>query len=489
MENVSKQYIIYNILKIQIQFGTYRYGEHLPRLEDTCELLSVSIYTVRCAYCRLQREGYIKLTKKGGSKIKVNYSEQEIEQHIQSYFAPRKEMFLDAVKFMPQLLRNLQLTACKNLSDETLDKLDALVKSDQVHISYIILLYTELVYDSLGNDLLSHLMKNIIITFLFPFYNLQDWNSYLYMEADIVSSHVRLCREKRWDELYIIWNSQLEQYLDAIKNFYNYRITIPIPENQIPFTWDINRDSTQICCSLGLRFCQMIVRNHYPVGSFLPSIEKLAAENKVSVSTIRRTLGLLNCAGITQSINGVGTKVLKINQIEENCKWTDEKVQKYLLEYAFSMQILTLSCRNIAKVTVDSLNHDEVSEYIKNLETFKSLNRLDLITSFSFRFLADYAPSSFIRTVYTKLYNQSFWGYPLQSKMENQELINIGYLKHYDKIIRCLECSDALGFADNLEELLYSRMSRVSRVLVNVGITDAKHLLDFSNQENNRIES
>ena len=165
------------------------------------------------------------------------------------------------------------------------------------------------------------------------------------------------------------------------------------------------------------------------------------------------------------------------------------KRYKYLLEYAFSMQILTLSCRNIAKVTVDSLNHDEVSEYIKNLETFKSLNRLDLITSFSFRFLADYAPSSFIRTVYTKLYNQSFWGYPLQSKMENQELINIGYLKHYDKIIRCLECSDALGFADNLEELLYSRMSRVSRVLVNVGITDAKHLLDFSNQENNRIES
>ena len=480
MDNESElQYIIYDILKTQIEFGTYRYGNTLPRIEDTCDLLLVSVYTVRKAYYRLQREGYITLTKKGGSKIKVNYSEQEIDENIQSYFAPRKKMFFDFIRTMPYLIEKLEMLAWKKLSSETLDKLDMLTTKNRTYTSYVILHYTELVYGSLGNESLSHLMRNTIITFLFPFHNLQDWSHYLFMKPDITSTRIQLCREKQWDKLHESWIDQTKHYLRAITSLYENRITIPIPDEQLTFSWNPYRNSSQMCYSLALDLCELIANDHYPTETFLPSIEKLAAEKNVSVSTIRRTLALLNSIGITKSINGVGTKILSVEQMEASCKWTDRKVQKCLLEFAFSMQIFVFSCREIAELTINSMNQDEVNECIEGLETIKKINKLDLITSYSFSFLAVYAPSSFLRTVYSILYGQSFWGYPIQSKLGTRESINASYLAYYEKMICCLKSLDASGFAAYLEELLLTRMRGISGILADVGITEAESLFNF----------
>ena len=43
------QQVIYNVLLMQIRFGTYHYGEHLPTLEEASQLFLVSIDTVRAA--------------------------------------------------------------------------------------------------------------------------------------------------------------------------------------------------------------------------------------------------------------------------------------------------------------------------------------------------------------------------------------------------------------------------------------------------------
>ena len=51
------QQVIYNVLLMQIRFGTYHYGEHLPTLEEASQLFLVSIDTVRAAYLSLKRGG------------------------------------------------------------------------------------------------------------------------------------------------------------------------------------------------------------------------------------------------------------------------------------------------------------------------------------------------------------------------------------------------------------------------------------------------
>ena len=56
------QQVIYHIFVTQIEFGTYRLGDRLPTIEEAGQLLFVSPDTVRSAYLRLKKEGYITLS-------------------------------------------------------------------------------------------------------------------------------------------------------------------------------------------------------------------------------------------------------------------------------------------------------------------------------------------------------------------------------------------------------------------------------------------
>lgn len=56
--------IIFDLLVTQIQFGTYRYLDLLPKMEDVSQWFSVSLDTVKAAYHQLKKEGYITLTKR-----------------------------------------------------------------------------------------------------------------------------------------------------------------------------------------------------------------------------------------------------------------------------------------------------------------------------------------------------------------------------------------------------------------------------------------
>lgn len=54
MENIMElQQIVYSVLKTQISFGVYRFGEQLPTMDEACRLFGVSIKTIRAAYQQL----------------------------------------------------------------------------------------------------------------------------------------------------------------------------------------------------------------------------------------------------------------------------------------------------------------------------------------------------------------------------------------------------------------------------------------------------
>ena len=89
----SRRCLLYT--STQIQFGVYRFGERLPTIEEAARLFLVSVKTIRAAYGRLQRDGYLTISKNVGVKVRVAYSEQEIEAHIQRFFAERKDALLD----------------------------------------------------------------------------------------------------------------------------------------------------------------------------------------------------------------------------------------------------------------------------------------------------------------------------------------------------------------------------------------------------------
>ena len=85
-----------------------------------------------------------------------------------------------------------------------------------------------------------------------------------------------------------------------------------------------------LASEIAVKFC-----GDYPVDSYLPSLPKMAERYGVSLSTVRRTLDVLNSLGVTRTYMGIGTKVclepvdikiLEIPEIRENLKMHGEGI-------------------------------------------------------------------------------------------------------------------------------------------------------------------
>ena len=142
----------------------------------------------------------------------------------------------------------------------------------------------------------------------------------------------------------------------------------------------------------------------------MPSLEKMAKEKQVSVSTIRR---MLNSIGVTKSVNGHATASCDLQPA----------VRRRLSDYAQSLQILFLSCREVSKITVESLDQEARLQFIKRLTLLRRLQRYELAVYGILELITHFAPLQAIRIVYGGLFRQLLWGYPLRSIKGRQRRI------------------------------------------------------------------
>lgn len=120
------QQIIFHIIETQIKFGGHRYGDQLPTLREASSYFLASLDTVRLAYLRLKREGYISISTCVGATVNVDYSDEEIRRHIQRYFGPRREPLLSFAQSVGLLANRVQWYALMSAAPETLDELEYL---------------------------------------------------------------------------------------------------------------------------------------------------------------------------------------------------------------------------------------------------------------------------------------------------------------------------------------------------------------------------
>lgn len=476
MKRIECQQVITNVLKTQIQFGVYRVGDRLPIMEDACRLFFVSITTVRAAYKALQKEDLVTISKNVGVKVKVDYSDQEIERNIQSFFASHRCALTDLSRSMQLLFSGAQLQGFKNVSPELLDTMEQFVYQEKVHPSYRMLRHLRQVYGSLNNDLLMRLVWQVFMFYQVPFLSVVD-NPFLSKPEDSPLLHmINLCREHKWVQLQKAEEAFQTDFAAALGRFFESRIPMPLPEPQADFLWSSYKKASQICYSLGMELMSSISRGVYPAGSYLPSAGKLARTKKVSVSTVRRTLAVLNGIGVTKSINGMGTQVLSLDEITENCDLSQPTVRRRLLDFAQSLQILALSCKEVTQVTMTSIDAAAAGQFKERLRLLEQVQRAGLAAYGILELVTHFAPYQAVRTVYTELFRQLLWGYPLRSICGEPELLESYYRPCLDALIGCLDRSDAAGFASKLEEILLHELDTSVELLVKLGIQEAADL-------------
>lgn len=471
------QQIIYSIFKTQIQFGVYGAGERLPTMEEACRLMGVSIRTIRMAYQRLQREGFVTIAKNIGARVKIYYTEEEIERNVQDFFSRRRDSMLDLGRSMRALVSTAQLESFKNVTSEQLDELEQIARRNDVLPPHKLVLQLQMIYGSLKNDLLMRLVWQILMFYPAPFLSVSENLRGLESEHSPLLPMIKLCRQKNWDALKIAIDDYQEMLYSGLCRFYENRIISPPPGQQEAFFWTGFNKASQLCYSLGMDILKDISWGTYPAGTMLPAMKKLAEERHVSLITVRRTLSLLGSIGLTKTHNGIGTEVMSMENLADNCDFTVPAVRRRLLDYAQSLQVLALSCRAVAEMTLAPLEADILEKFSDRLLFLRRSQRCELAAYGILELLTHLAPSQVLRTVYDALFHQLLWGFPIRNMRGSVAEMNRCDLPQLNALLEAIRQRDVAGFCEKLEAIMIFEVGYSAAQLVRLGITEAAALI------------
>ena len=467
---------IYQFYLTQIQFGFYEHGEKLPSLEETCRQFHTSLDTAIPVYHRLRHEGYITLSKKGGAKVTVTYGQEEIERHIQSFYAERKESLIDLSSCIWPLLGQAQCNAFKYGHIKAVDFSDFLDEGNPQAV-YAVWKILDRRYSALGNNLLMRLTRYLYLYFYGAFWGVIDDSELQKKTLLQVRTAITLCREERWKELPDCLPVVQDELSSALHRFYKERIILEPAGNEVVFCWDAYNKSSQLRYSLAMELLTEIGRGIYPAGSYLPSAERLSAEKGVSVSTVRRAVCLLNSIGAVKSSRPLGARVLTPSQSAENCDFTQLDLRRRLLELAESLQIFALSGKAVSEITLASLDDPSLCRWKQCLYDLKTRGHSERLIYTCLSLISEYAPFQTLRTVYSELLRLLFWGNPLQEMLETQCPDSSPFFHCLERMLTCLEQRDVPCFASTLQFLLLHDLRRIVEVLEKLGIEEATNIL------------
>ena len=428
--------------------------ESLPTIMEAGEQFSVSIDTARAAYCRLKEEGYISLSKNVGAKVIVHRQEQEIAQYVQTFFSCRKNALIDLVQSFHPLFGRAQLVGLQHTPLELLEQVDSLPRSqEELRAPYAVWAFLEQKYAALGNDILMRLAWQVYMFVHAPFLGVEGNLAYLEGAECYERDTAFLCQQKDWTALQELIARFQHNFCDALDRFYREKVTSPSPGEEIVFAWNSYKKPSQLCYTLAMELLARISRGEYPVGSLLPTAKQLALEMGVSGSTVRRAVGLLGSIGVVKSAQSVGARVLSIDQTTENSDVTQPVLQRRLLDMAQSLQLFALSSREVARLTLSAPGADVMQDIHRELTKIKARGRYELMDYAILTILSTRAPRQAIRTVYSELLRQLFWGRALNGMKGTQAVINAAYRPYLDGLLHSLKERDIPQFAAWLEAL------------------------------------
>lgn len=470
-KELSLYRVVYSVLTTQIKFGVYKAGDQLPFLEEANTRFLVSFDTLREAYLQMQQEGYITLKKKTGAVVQKKYTQEEVEENIQDFFAKRRVSLPDVASSVSPLLGKAQWLGLKIASSVQLDKIELLAHSGKYDTPQANMQILQIIYGNLGNELLMRLVWQIFMFRQAPFLSLVENFDYLDAKNNSpISNMLSFKRREDWQGLREAVENSQDQLARAIDKFYREKIHTSFKEAEIPFRWSVHKKTSQICYSLGLELLISIAKNFYPAGSKLPSLENLAKTNGISVSTVRRTISLLNRLGVVESINGYGSKVVASEKVAIVCDFANPLVQNRLLECLQSLHLLSLSCKSVAKLSLSSANEKDWNDFKQTLQGIRRQNRPDLMIYTCIKSLSELAPRRALRQIYGQLLKLLFWGYPLRRPDEEKRQKETYYSVGLDNLYKHLEESDAEAFSTQLETLIITETRFMANQLRRKGI-------------------
>lgn len=443
------QQLVYDYLETRILFGFYKYGDKIPSIQQIGTMFHFGRTTIRGALSLLEKEGYI-VTEERKTAVVVFRSESDgFEENAAKYFVPRKEGMEEFEKaglllFAPLFEEGL-LRWNRKKWELFRDGLDLGLPSG-VHLPvelYIMVLST------LDNSLILNLYWEAIRYMRFPYLVSNKVKSENDVKLkDITGERMRSLLSREFETSYACLKKDVFKFMDMAKNKYGLK-----DAGQIPFQWNIYRQRPQIRYTLASLIMREIMCGRYPQGGYLPTLSQMKEQFGVSLTTVRRTLSLLEELGITKSYQGKGTMVC----IEPaNIDWSRACIKKGFILYMESLQLLSLTIYGISLCTLESVPGEKRDTLKEKLRALRKNRRSCNCFEVYLIFIMEECPLAMVRECYGKLRELLAWGYPFTVLRQNIKSIDKRYAGSIRRMETHLETDDLTAFAKDWKELLES---------------------------------
>lgn len=469
--------IVYEHYANKIRFGLYREGDSLPTIEKISGQFNISVNTVRQSLINLERDGYVRLTRGRPAIVTAAYSDEECRARYIEHFTARHEALEDLRAFLPEIFAKTLLHAFYFMKPRESEKLMDLPLQTRLEDSLPFFDPLRFVLSSLGNPLLGSMHLNVsMFTYLsqknmsaigLPYdlsifaAFLNDFSQMSHLKAS--GDYAGMCQ--------VI--TKICDYLSEKIGRLNSEVTDRFGENpeQIPFVWHIQVGRPQVYYNVAVRIIAEVRRGIYKNEEFLPTPAALAEKYGVSLISIRRTIALLNSVGLTETINGRGTRISLYRRPLESLDLSSPGTRKSLLYYLMGLQLITINVRTVAQESFDKITPERIEE-ITRLYEQETQSGQYLFTQGQILKTVFYShKNSEIRAIFSPLIHIMSWGIPLSYLGESDMAVKGEEL---DLLISLLLSGDREGFARQLEENSWNILVRERQKLMTAGLSDVK---------------
>ena len=311
---------MYRDIVNKIADGTLRNGDLLPSMRDLSTRYHVGLRTVRDVLNALKDDGYIITEERKRAVVCAREDEcGEIEEGIRSLLA-RKEDVLESLETLELIMPPLFFDAVRYCSDPEIEQICRLVGGVDLEVregDWKISRSSQALHKLLkktGNPLSSECYASLERMCLVPVY--PGFES-PYESAAAAAPEGGLPKrfeslksrdpeeiKQRFGSLYGIMAEYMSVYFDALE------AACPFDgERDQAYSWNAKTGKDYAYVHVARDIVSRIAAGEYDDGDSLPSISGLSEAYGISLSSVQKTLALLNEMGVVQTVNGRGSQV------------------------------------------------------------------------------------------------------------------------------------------------------------------------------------
>lgn len=467
MQDTSMTEIIHDYFTSRILSGYYVYGERLPSISYICRQFQVSALTVRMAFSKMKEQNFIETSERKTAVVVYPPVKQSKQQYI-GYFLSRKDGMEDIARFAKIIFQPINSIYFQEYSDDSVKRIRSQLRKTKGHAAKQITHFYAEIAQQFHNPLILNLYWEIVRYLRIPYprqpagFDDADQQAAAHFDR-LLNLFKHGQNDKAAEEAQKFHENLVKEFLGQLS-----RISAKNrPVNQVPFHWHIYRKRPQFCYTLAAEILNNIDNKIYKQDEFLPSCQTLAEEYGVSLITMRRTLDLLGKMRATETLNGVGTRVVSKRNMEAP-DFSIPQIQTNLILFFQALHMCSLICRNTAVYTFEALGAADFEVLYSRIQKCIDGDTLYLLDETCLQFIAEYSPSAMIRETYHQLYRLLLWGHALHVFFQRLENSNF-YTEYAVRLQNALRLHNIEELADALSEHLVNGVQVCRNLLLQLG--------------------